>query len=454
MFSRLSVRARITLGSSVVAAALLGVALVVVHLRVGAVLTHADVSLARSDLTPFAAEIATHQDEIQDDPGTGVLVSVRSPAGQLEVNTLPHDVAREVEHHDATDGNFTMTDDEDRSYVVVGRVVTTGDGGWTLWAARSTAASKLALEGLDRLLLVGSLLLLLCFAVASWVLTSVALRPVTAMRRRAEALGGAGDGTLPVGPAQDELAALATTLNTFLARVRATADREKRMVSDTAHELRTPLAALKTQLELAHRDFGDAAALAAQVRAAEVSVERLASLASNLLELSRLESRDAVGSSTAGDLVEEFTGSIDRARMLGLAKSADITFEVHVENRSASYRLDAQALGRVADNLLANAVRAIDDGGAVRAALTQAPDSLTLTVQDDGPGMPPDFVQHAFERFSRPDESRTAASGGSGLGLALVQAVADAAGGQARARNTHPGLEVTVSVPKVLVPKM
>ncbi|CAN5132982.1 ATP-binding protein [soil metagenome] len=451
MFSRLSIRARITIGSIAAAAVLLALALYFVRTQVATILADADASLAQSDLASFQKDIIANPGETVDDPGTGVLVYVRDPKGSVQVNTLPHDVVAFVAARAGSNGQYAYRDDEDRHYVVVGRTVSTSSGTWVLWAARSTASSELALEGLDRVLVSGGIVLLAGFGGASWLLATAALRPVNAMRRRAEELQVSDTtGQLPVGRTHDELAALATTLNSFLATVAASNAREKQIVSDAAHELRTPLAALKTQLELAHDDFGDADALARQVTAAESSVNRLASLASNLLELSRLESHESAGASaTAIEITDEFTGSVDRARMLALGKSATVDFSVAVSDDAAQYRMDRQAFGRLADNILANAINAVGQAGAVTAVLSQASGRLILTVSDDGPGMPEDFLPVAFERFSRPDASRTTATGGSGLGLALVQALAREAGGDVTAENTHPGLRIRVSLPKM-----
>ena len=328
MLSRLSIRARITIGSVLAAAVLLSVGLGLVREQVNSILTNTNAVLAEGDLTSFETDILANPDEPVDDPGTGVLVFVRGPDGREQVDTLPRFLHGTIEHRDAADEQFTIEHDG-TTYVVVGRVVSTSSGDWGLWAARSEASSTLALASLDRLLAIGGLVLLACFGIASWLLASAALRPVRLMRERAETLGAESrDGGLPVGAARDELAALATTLNDFIQRVRASASREKRMVSDAAHELRTPLAALRTQLELAHDDFGDADALAAQVTAAEASVGRLSSLATNLLELSRLESSESPrGSGSTSELVDELMGCIDRARMLGLAKQADVGFD-------------------------------------------------------------------------------------------------------------------------------
>ncbi|MEP6481722.1 MAG: HAMP domain-containing sensor histidine kinase [Rhodoglobus sp.] len=449
MSSRLSIRARVTLGSVLVAAILLTAALFVVREQVSATLQSADVTLAQSDLTAFVVDIKKNPGEPVDDPGTGILVYVRGPNDTVQVDTLPHDVRAQVQDHAAENSQTSLADDEGRTFVVIGRSVTTPLGTWALWSARSTSASQLALQGLDQVLIVGGIALLAGFGIASWLLATVALRPVSAMRRRAEELGTAhSDATLPVGRANDELAALATTLNALLARTRASTDRERQMVSDAAHELRTPLAALKTQLELARSDYGDAAALAAHLVSAAGSVDRLGALAANLLELSRLEAQETTPTATGTSLVDEFNGSIDRARLLGLAKSADITFDT-TGDESHTYAIDAQAFGRLIDNLLSNAVNAIHPSGSIQAALNQNDVGLRLEIRDDGPGMPPSFIPVAFDRFSRPDASRAAATGGSGLGLALVSALASAAGGRAELRNEQPGLLVTVTIPKM-----
>ena len=451
MYSRFSIRGRITVGSVAVALVLLAVALFVVRAQVGAILTNADTSLAQSDLASFQKDISAHPDESVDDPGTGVLVYVRSPAGETQVNTLPHDLVILVERREPTHEQYTTTDDEGRSFVVVGRTVSTDGGTWALWSARSTSASQLALSGLDRVLIIGGILLLAGFGLAAWLLATAALRPVNSMRRKAAILGADNaSGDLPVGPAHDELSALANTLNDLLSRVRESAAREKQMVSDAAHELRTPLAALKTQLELAHSSFGDAGALASRVTAAEASVDRLASLTVNLLELSRLEAPDAVArTSRASELMDEFTGSVDRARLVGLAKSADLSFELDVPDEAATYAIDRQAFGRLSDNLLTNAVHAVGVSGSIVATLYQTVSMLTLEVVDNGPGMPADFLPHAFDRFSRPDSARATSAGGSGLGLALVRALAKAGGGDAVVRNIEGGFAASITLPKM-----
>ena len=461
MLGRFTIRARITIGSVLVALVIFAIAMMAAHAQVVSILSAADATLARADLDSYAIEVVANPSGLVDDSGKGLLVSVRDPGGVVKLDTLPHDIHRVVEHRAGRNETFSSGEDG-TSFVVVGRLVKTTTGEWSLWAARSTASSQLAMQSLDRAFVIGGIVLLAAFGFASWLLATAALGPVRRMRQKAESLGMDSTAVLPVARAQDELSELATTLNAFLARVRASSAREKQVVSDAAHELRTPLSALKTQLELAHDDFDDANALAAQIVAAEKSVARLSSLASNLLELSRLTGQPVpTRPSSADELVSELMGSIDRARMIGLANSAEVGFTVSLVssvspvssvssvNARARFAISAENFGRLADNLLANSLAAIPEGGSVDAELTEENQAIVLRITDTGPGMAEDFLPHAFDRFSRPDDSRTASTGGSGLGLALVHAIATAANGTVQLQNTASGLLATVSIPKM-----
>jgi signal transduction histidine kinase len=450
VFSKLTIRSRITIGSFIVAAVITAIALLGLRAQIERILLDADISLAQTDLASFVTDIEQHPAEPMDPPAPGLLVYVRSPSGVEAVNSIPTDLRDELAFRDPRAETFAIHADG-KPYTIVARVVHTTTGDWALWAARSGEASALASAALDRALIIGGIILLGIFAIASWLLTSAALRPVARMRREAEGLNSATSSQrLAVGPADDELAELGTTLNEFLDRVQQSAEREKQMVSDAAHELRTPLAALKTQLELAHADFGDATALEREIVAAEGSVERLSSLATGLLELSRLEAHeDALAESTVNELESELMGSIDRARMLALAKQVDVSFETQYSDPSARVQLASTSFGRLLDNLLSNAVVAVAVEGTVRVTLRDSDSEIELEVADDGPGVPASFLAVAFDRFTRPDNSRTSTTGGAGLGLALVRGIARSAGGDVSLRNSHPGLVAVVHIPKM-----
>jgi two-component system OmpR family sensor kinase len=446
----LSIRTRITLGSAAVAIVVVSIAIVGVRLNAESTLHSSDVTLATTDLASLQKDLAENGGVHVDAPGAGILVLIRDPHGKVAVSSLPDEVRSAVESRRPDRATFSAAEDGS-PYVVVSRTVSTREGTWGLWAARSTASSRLVLAKLDAALVVGGLLALLAFAAASWLLATFALRPVTAMRRRAQTLSGTGENErLPVGSAGDELSALATTLNDFLDRVHDGTLRERRMVSDAAHELRTPLAALRTQLELAHDDFGDADALAGEIVGAENSVARLTALANGLLELSRLEGETAaLGRATTSELLDETMGSIDRARMLALGKHVDVTFATDELDDRARYPIEPSAFARLLDNLLSNAVNAVGDSGSVELSLLDGAVELEIVVRDDGPGVPEGFLPKAFDRFSRPDESRTASRGGSGLGLALVRAIAESAGGTAELANEPTGAAAVVRIPKM-----
>jgi len=450
MLSRLSIRWRITLGSVAIAIVVIGAALVVVRLQVSSILTSSDRALAVADLTAYRAEIVDNPDGLIDDSGHGSLVYVRNPGGVVEIDTLPHDLREQVEHRRTANEEFSGGDDG-TTFIVVGRAVPTSAGTWAIWAARSTAASTLAMGAFDRALIIGTAVLLLLFAIASWALASAALRPVSRMRREAEQLSAEqGPIDLPIGPARDEISALGTTLNAFLARVRASTAREKQVVSDAAHELRTPLAALKTQLELAHDNFDDAPALSRQVIAAEGSVDRLSLLASNLLALSRLESGEARNAESTGEqLLSELMMSVDNIRLLALDKHVEVSFSADSAGLQSRFAIAPESFARVVENLGTNAVVAVAEGGAVHIAIRHTDDSLDLIVSDDGPGMAEEFIARAFDRFSRGDEARTRSTGGSGLGLALVHAIVTAAHGTVDVVNSAHGLTVEVRLPKM-----
>ncbi|CAN5238891.1 hypothetical protein BH09ACT1_BH09ACT1_06900 [soil metagenome] len=434
----------------IIAAILFGAAFLIVRVSVEGILDTANRTLASADLVPLATEIGRKPDGRIDDTGKGSLVYVRSPDGEVSLDSLPDDIRHIVATRPASNEEFTASADG-AQFVVVGKKVVSEKGSWALWSARSIDSSNLAAQSLDRLLIVGGLVLLIFFGIASWLLGTAALRPVTRMRLQAETLSGDQDREeLPVGTTKDEISALAVTLNAFLARVRSSTIREKQVVSDAAHELRTPLAALKTQLELTHRHMNEPEVLVAQISAAERSVERLSSLATNLLALSRLDAGETENEWSTGDqLANELMEGIDRARLLGMRRKIEVSYDSELNSPSARYRLSGASFSRVIDNLAANAVAAVSDGGRASIDIRDSKSGLDIVVRDNGPGMPEDFVQRAFDRFSRADESRTGITGGSGLGLALVRAICEKAGGTVSLTNSGEGLSVHVFLPNV-----
>jgi len=281
-----------------------------------------------------------------------------------------------------------------------------------------------ALAGLLAQLLVGGPVALLLASVAGYLLAGAALRPVEAMRRRASEISAETSGSrLPLPRARDEIHRLGATLNAMLDRLDAGLRRERRFVADASHELRTPLASLKAELELALRRPRSGEELVGALRSAAEEVDRLVRLSEALLVLAeddegRLPLRRT--RFAARDLLEEVAGRF-AAVEVGAAEAGEL-------------EADRLRLGQALGNLVDNALR--HGSPPVRLLASEDGGSLVFRVADAGPGFPPGFLPHAFERFSRADDARTTT--GAGLGLALVAAVARAHGGEAFARN-RPG---------------
>jgi two-component system OmpR family sensor kinase len=292
---------------------------------------------------------------------------------------------------------------------------------------------NVALDNLRTLLLIGGSAALLLASLAGYGMAAASLRPVEAMRRRAAAISAAEPNQrLPVPAAQDELARLGDTLNQMLARLEATLEKERTFVDDASHELRTPLALLRTELEVAVKYERSSDELRAAMGSAIEEVDRLVQLAADLLVLARsgkgrldleLQPLD-VGELVAG-VRERFA---PRAAKAGRSLVVEPAEGLQVEG-------DQLRLEQALTNLVDNAMR--HGAGEIRLAACQVGDHVEIHVRDDGPGFTPEFIEHAFERFSRADSAR--GSGGTGLGLAIVEAIARAHDGRARAANRPEG---------------
>ncbi|HEX7298343.1 MAG TPA: ATP-binding protein [Solirubrobacteraceae bacterium] len=298
-----------------------------------------------------------------------------------------------------------------------------------------------ALDTLTGALLIGGPLALLLAAAAGYALAAGALRPVEAMRRRAATMSAVDpDARLPLPGARDEIRRLGVTLNEMLARLADARGRERAFLADASHELRTPLAILKGELELAAAGDPDRAELQRVVRSATEETDRLVALAEDLLALARLdEGTLAVRPEplVAADVMALVAASFaPRAAREGRAIAVEGPAELIAF-------ADADRLRQALANLVDNAMRY--GAGTVVIEARAAGQGVELHVRDDGPGLPPDYLPRAFDRFARPDGERRP---GAGLGLAIVAAIATAHGGSAHAGRGHDGgADVWIALP-------
>ncbi|GAB1819790.1 sensor histidine kinase [Herbidospora sp. RD11066] len=300
------------------------------------------------------------------------------------------------------------------------------DAGTTVSVRASLAPTQLALQTLIWLLVIGIPLLLAMVAGLTWFSVGRALAPVSAIRAKlADITARDLHQRVPEPHAHDEIAALATTVNGTLDRLETAVDLHKRFVADAAHELRSPIATLRTRLELGERD---APALAKE---SLTDVTRLQSLAADLLVLARLDAGEPLR------LQEVDLGQLatEEALRIPVPTNLDIAPGVVVRGSPAQ-------LTRAITNLLVNAARHCEQTVSVRVA----PGPL-LEVLDDGPGIPREHRETVFHRFTRLDEARDRDAGGAGLGLAIAREVVTAHGGTLTIEDSPRGALFRMTLP-------
>jgi two-component system, OmpR family, sensor kinase len=423
---RRSLRARLAVTSGVIAAVVLGVLAVVVTMQVGAAAASTAAALARSDLQPYVVDLRAQPEEGPDLPASGVLILVIDPSGRVRRDSMPAALAENAQ--DLRRAGTVSTGSG--RFAVAARTVDAPGGTWRLWAARDLTSGDVIVRGIGWTVLIGVPIGALAIGLVAWFGATAALRPVERMRRSAERLRRVdAEGELPTA-GDAELARLATTLNGMLSSLRASIAHERRLSADAAHELRTPLAVLTARVERAEQHLDPRS-----IRDVRDSVDRVNRVTDSLLALARADSTDSEpGAATVAELITEAMDEVDRARALAPAGvSVDLALD-GTFSESATVRIDAVGFSRVLTNLVQNALAAGADSSVVL-RLASEPGAVVVAVEDDGPGVPPDFLATAFDRFARPETSRARGATGAGLGLALVRRLAERAGGTADLQN-------------------
>ncbi|MFF4601412.1 sensor histidine kinase [Streptomyces sp. NPDC001339] len=326
---------------------------------------------------------------------------------------LPGEVDDDVRHRDGTadvdgkvaDYRFALVEAKDGQGEKV-----------TVRAGSPLAPERAAVGSVRDAMLIGLPLLLVVVAAVTWLVTRRALRPVEGIRAEMAAITASTDLSrrVPEPRARDEIARLARTTNETLAALEASVERQRRFVADASHELRSPIASLRTQLEVgvAHPELLD-------VPGAVADTVRLQRLAADLLLLARLDAGERPADARvdlAAMVREEVSQRVGDRIPVRVAESAGL------EVLGSRGQL-ARVLGNLLDNAQRHAV------SSVRVAVERAGEWAVLRVEDDGPGVPEGERERIFERFVRLDDARARDDGGAGLGLAIARDVAERHGG-------------------------
>jgi signal transduction histidine kinase len=439
-FARIPIRLRLTLAFAAAMTLVLAGTGLFLYTRVGATL---DRTIDQS-LGSRAAAVAALARQGGAAGPSGEISQVLDPRGRVVGGSPAGPLLNGRERARANEGTIIVerpVPGDDETARLLARPVDTPAGRRIVVVGTSLEQRGDALENLLGALLIGGPLALLIASLAGYGLAAAALRPVESMRLEAEAVSATEPGRrLSLPPARDEIARLGATLNGMLARLEAALERERRFVSDASHELRTPLASLRTELELALRRPRTRDELEAAVRSAAEETERLHHLAEDLLVLARAHGgslpvrREPVRAAELLQLVSERYGRRAAAAGRSLEAHAEKELVLSVDRLRAE-----QALANLVDNALRHGA------GSIVLSARRENGRVELHVTDEGTGLAPAFIGHAFEPFSRDDSARPGS--GSGLGLAIVDVIARAHGGSAHVTNRDGGADVWLELP-------
>lgn len=404
------------------------------------------VALSRADEVADRARLGTLPPRLPVvDEGETVVQVVRDGTVVTSSKNLP--VTTRLPLPDRPSGDRTMAEVADIAGLGGGPYRTTAldtrtpDGPATVVVAVSTEDGEDIVESAVRIGSIGLAFLMLPMSLLLWVAVGRTLAPVEAIRERAAVISADHlSERVPEPPVNDEIGRLARTINAMLARLDAAADQQRRFLADAAHELRSPVASLRAQLETALPPGRGPAALNPDDLLADTL--RLQAIVDQLLQLARIE--DGGGRAVRvpvdlDDTVATVVTARDPEARRGVV-SVDTTDVVPVQVVG-----DPALLEQVVRNLVDNAVRHAERE--VRVSLHAHEGMAVLTVDDDGPGIPVEHRTDVFRRFTRLDDARDRDRGGVGLGLAIVADIVAAHGGSVAVLSSPAGgarLQVTL----------
>jgi two-component system, OmpR family, sensor kinase len=403
-------------------------------------LTAADLTSADLDLAPIAALNAPNvYVQVLGREGQ-VIAGSDSPSGDV----LPTDRASLA---DALAGHTVfgyVNGDEDvliRTLNVP--ILVDGNVVGVLQVGQSRQPLQETMARLQRLVQIIGAVSLVIAGLGGWLVAHRGLQVLSAISSRAASITRERDFTqrLQLDRRRDEVGELARTIDALLLTVDDTLRAHREFLADTSHELRNPLLAIRTNLDLLER-VEDPEAVAECVSEARQQVDRMSRLVADLLLLARVEAREVVDRQPVA-----LHHLVRAARREALGRTGDKTIEVR-EAEPTEVLGDAGRLAQVLTNLVDNALKHTPAGGMVRLDLLQVDGWARISVADDGEGIAPEHLPHVFDRFYRGRARVGATDDGSGLGLAIVKHLTEAHGGRVTAESQLGGGSVfTVWLP-------
>lgn len=439
----MSVRLRITLVAALLATIAIAIAAAALVVTLRNSLIHSSDVFSRTQATELTKavdsgvltkDITIREDGIAQvvaDDGTVLAASGNAKGASRISSVVPPDgepvllVLRDAPDDDETE--------DYRAWAVRGE-------GVTVYVGTSLESVREVVLELTQALFIGLPLLVAVFAAGTWLMVGRTLRPVEDIRSEVASISHSRlDRRVPTPPTNDEIGRLARTMNEMLGRLEDASNRQREFVGNASHELQSPLASFRTQLEVAaaHPDGVDWPGLAKDLLA---DGNRMEGLVQDLLFLAR-EDAETPRPTTPVDFDDVVLEEVSRMR-------SSCRAAVHADGVSGApmpgHRED---LARLVRNLLDNACAYAKSR--VDVTLATSDGRVELVVADDGPGVAPEDRPKIFDRFYRADPVRNPQTTGTGLGLAIAAAVAKAHGGSIEVTDGDPGARFVVSLPTI-----
>jgi two-component system, OmpR family, sensor kinase len=327
---------------------------------------------------------------------------------------------------------FATLSDGDNDYRVVGRRLQARGTPYTLVVLRSLHDQEDLLERASYALIISVPLALLLASIGGYFLARKSLAPVVRMSASASRIGAANlHERLPVANARDELGGLALVINGLLARLDTSFEQQRRFMADASHELRTPIAIMRSEAEVALSEPETSNhELRESIAIFKDETKRLTGIVEDLFMLARADAGQ-YKLTPKEFYLDELAGEVARA-VRALAAERELSLQLDAAEEMP-FRGDENLLRRLLLNLVDNAIKYTPSGGAVTVSCKPEGNRYIITVSDTGPGIPAEAQPHIFDRFYRTDSARSRAeddraglTSGAGLGLSIARWVAEA----------------------------